>query len=216
MTGVRADVVIREVSPPPPPWWPLSGTHHWDKTKDKNNEARWPASSGISREGSQLCTFPPASNPTWKALQFPTRRRQEIAHGFQADELASESSGNKAQVKQSHLQRAAQGIDYPASTSEEGLGRLYRGDSRILIESQVAIFASLERIWACNFPKWWAAVTLRFKRIVTALSTRYCKRTFFSYVPPNTQLGIQRVESHISVDIIAAPLICFWFSIALV
>lgn len=98
--------------------------------------------------------FSASFQPHVEALQFPTRRQQEIAHGFQADELASESSGNKAQVKQSHLQRAARGIDYPASTSEEGLVRLYCGDSRILIESQVAIFASLERIWACNFPKW--------------------------------------------------------------
>lgn len=40
-----------------------------------------------------------------------------------------------------------QGFDYSGSTSEEGLRGLYHGDSRILIEIQVARLASLERTW---------------------------------------------------------------------
>lgn len=81
-----------------------------------------------------------------------TYRPQEVAYRSQAGELASESSSSSAPATHRHVQQAAQGPDYPASVSE-GLRALSHGDSRILIEIQVAILASLERSWAFRIPK---------------------------------------------------------------
>ena len=100
-----------------------------------------------------------------------THRQQEVAYRSQAGEIASESLSSKALVTHRHLQQEAQGSDYPASISE-GLRGLSHGDSRILIEIQVAILASLERSWAFRFPKWWAAIILRIQLILTVMSTR--------------------------------------------
>ena len=130
--------------------------------------------------------------------QFPTHRQQEVAHRSQAGKLASESLGSKAPVTHSHLQQAARGSDYSASISEEGLRGLCHRDSRILIEIQVAILASLERSWAFRFPKWWAAITLRIQLISTVMRTGVLKAYHLPLYPTTPPYLTGAPESGIS------------------
>lgn len=98
--------VRKEGSSPPPPSEPLLSTEHKGKEKSHNTKPGGQPGQGFPWRLPAL--YFPASLPHHvEALQFLTRRQQEVTCGFQAGELVSESFGSKAWVKQSHLQPAA-------------------------------------------------------------------------------------------------------------
>lgn len=113
------------------------------KGKDPNHEARWPACPGMPHEVLYfvLLSAPPTPRGGTAVLH---RQTTEVARGFPAGEPVSESSGSEVWVRKTtcnleHLWRR--------------IKRNCVGDSRTLIETQVAMFSTVERTWGLQVPQ---------------------------------------------------------------
>lgn len=137
-----------------------------------------------------------------QALQFPTGGQQEGTCGFQAGELVSRALAVKLGLNKTTWACSAR-FDYPGSTSE-GLRVLSHGDSRILMEIQVAIFASLERTWSLQISQMVSCYRSKNPAHLNSSEHRDTASIDSSLpVLPPPLMGVWSVESHISTEVTA-------------